>query len=211
MSNQPPTNEPWQQPPQQPYPGNQPYPQQPPMQPPPPKKPSFWKRRIAGMPMWLFVTIVIVAFIIATNAAYSKATSNNSTPIATLSTPTTAATATPTSINTPTPEWTTTHTFTGHTHGKTPFFTVSKGWRLNWSCTNSTVSDAATGAVGITAYDKSGRTLSGNSENPTVTTGHCPVALSPTTGTSAVQQYGGSMYLDVYATGDWTIQVQELK
>lgn len=33
MSNQPPGNEQWQQPPQQPYPGNQLYPQQPPQQP----------------------------------------------------------------------------------------------------------------------------------------------------------------------------------
>ncbi len=33
MSNQPPGNEQWQQPPQRPYPGNQPYPQQPPQQP----------------------------------------------------------------------------------------------------------------------------------------------------------------------------------
>ncbi len=108
-------------------------------------------------------------------------------------------------------KWTTVHTFTGHLHNKTPFFTVTKGWRLSWSCTNSTVPSGATGAVGITAYDQAGRTLSGNSDNPTVAMGRCPPQDAPTTGISVPQQYGGSLYLDVYATGDWSLQVQEMK
>src|SRR5260221_1973270 len=150
--------------------------------------------------------LCIMLFLALTVAACGE-TAQAPTQIAT--TPTAQA-ATQAAI-TPTPKWATIHTFTGHLHNKTPFFTVTKGWRLSWSCTNSTVPSGATGAVGITAYDQAGRTLSGNSDNPTVAMGRCPPQDAPTTGISVPQQYGGSLYLDVYATGDWSLQVQEMK
>ncbi len=94
MSNQPPTNEPWQQPLQQPYPGNQPYPQQPPqqnygqpqwqqqqpyslqqpiyqqqpMQPPPRKKSKTWLWIVLGV-----IAVLVLGCICASALAFNAA------------------------------------------------------------------------------------------------------------------------------------------
>ena len=116
MSNQPPTNEPWQQPPQQPYPGNQPYPQQPPqqdygqpqwqqqqpyspqqpmyqqqpMQPPPRKKSKTWLWIVLGV-----IAVLVLGCICASALAFNAAKNVPTTTISTLAT--TVATTAPSS------------------------------------------------------------------------------------------------------------------
>ena len=85
----------------QPLPPYTHYPHQPDVPPPPSyqpppqpsKKPSFWKRKIAGLPMWLFVAIVIISVAAASSALANNTTSNNTvTQITPTATPDIAAT-----------------------------------------------------------------------------------------------------------------------
>ncbi len=161
--------------------------------PPAPKKRNLFKNK------WFWIAIIALVLLSGISAALGGGNNNTST---STSTPvSTQPVASPTVV----PKWTTIHTFSGRTHQKTVLFTITKGWRLSWSCTDSTVPEGATGAVGITAYDRADQQLG----DPI--TGRCPPQDNPTTGTSDIQQYGGTMYLDVYATGTWTVQIQELK
>ncbi|TME13655.1 MAG: DUF4352 domain-containing protein [Chloroflexi bacterium] len=108
MSNQPPTNEPWQQPLQQPYPGNQPYPQQPPqqnygqpqwqqqqpyspqqpiyqqqpMQPPPRKKSKTWLWIVLGV-----IAVLVLGCICASALAFNAAKNVSSTTVSSGNTP----------------------------------------------------------------------------------------------------------------------------
>lgn len=202
-----------QQPPyynQQP-PGPYGYPPQFPPQMPPPKR-TFWQR-FQSLPLIIRAPIYIFLIIFVGSAAIS-AIHDQVTPPATVQATPVVEVSRPVPTVAPTQHiatWTTIQTFTGHTHDKTPYFTIKPGWRIKWKCTNSTVPSGDTGGVGITAYDHAGNTLSGNADDPTVATGHCPPTFFGTTGTSDVQKYGGTMYLDVYVSGDWTIDIQELK
>ena len=179
---------------------------------PPPQQPkkSFWQR-FRALPIWIQVPIALFVIIFVGSAAVSGI---HDAIVQPSDTAVPQAVAKPIATSAPTkhvPAWTTTQTFSGHTHGKTPVFNVAPGWRLHWTCTNSTVPSGATGAVGITAYSPSGKTLSGDADDPTVTTGHCPVQDVASAGISAIQKYGGMMWLDVYITGDWSIDIEELK
>jgi hypothetical protein len=164
--------------------------------------------------MWvliLFIAIFACGLLNAASKANKSTSSVTNTPITQADQPTQPIATQELPTATPAPAWTTTHQFSGHTHGKTAFFTINKGWRLHWSCTNSTVGAGATGSVLIIAYDRAGHPVSGDSVDPTLTYGQCPIADSPSTGVSTVQKYGGTMYLDVFITGDWTIEIQEFK
>jgi hypothetical protein len=235
MSYQPP-NEPgpqdqsWQPPPphtsypsQQPFPSQpgwqqSPYPQQPPPPPPPPKKPSFWKRKIAGLPMWLLVLIVIVAIAAVSNAFANNATSNYA---AVQNTPTTATTAqnTPTDTPTPTPTidmsvsgytppptqppptWKTTHKFTGNGSKKTAIFSVPDDWKIAWKCNPSSFYGNSYNMI-ITVY---------NSDGSYADSGVNAMCKTGNTHDETEEHQSGDVYLDITSEGDWTIQVQELK
>lgn len=173
---------------------------------PPQQQPHAQKKSRTGL--WIALAVFLVVLVVACSLA-SMAASSASRIVTTTTAATTDASTAPASTNTG--KWTTTHSFSGHTHNKTPFFTVKKGWRLIWECTNSTVGPSATGSVLIISYGKNGQALSGNDSDPALTMGECPVLPSKTSGTSDVQEYGGSMRLDVFITGDWGIHVQELK
>ena len=102
MSNQPPTNEPW----QQPYPGNQPYPQQPPQQnygqpqwqqqqPYSPQQPMYQQQPMQPPPRkksktWLWIVLAVVGVLvlgcIGASALVSNASKNVNTGVATVST-----------------------------------------------------------------------------------------------------------------------------
>src|SRR5437868_1020824 len=62
-----------------PQPGLEPAPQYPPPPPPPQEKPSFWKRKIAGVPIWAFVPVAIIALLIVGRALATNAPSNSAT------------------------------------------------------------------------------------------------------------------------------------
>jgi Domain of unknown function (DUF4352) len=87
MSNQPPNNEPWRQPPntsyppQQPYPGNQPYPQQPMYSPPPKKKSRTWLWIVLGV-----VGVLVLGCIGVSALVFNAASNVSTTTISTLAT-----------------------------------------------------------------------------------------------------------------------------
>ncbi len=99
MSNQPPNNEPWRQPPntsyppQQPYPGNQPYPQQPMYSPPPKKKSRTWLWIVLGV-----VGVLVLGCIGVSALVFNAAKSTTNATISTLATDVATTTS-----NTPAP------------------------------------------------------------------------------------------------------------
>jgi len=124
MSNQPPTNEPWQQPPtnepwQQPYSGNQPYPQQPPLQdygqpqwqqqqPYSPQQPMYQQQPMQPprkkSKTWLWIVLGVIAVLVlgcigASALAFNAAKNVTSTTVSSVNT----AVATTSSGNTPVP------------------------------------------------------------------------------------------------------------
>jgi hypothetical protein len=114
-------------------------------------------------------------------------------------TPTTQATQAP-ATPTHTAKWTTTMTVNGNGSKKTAIFTVPSDWKILWSCTGGDYG----GYLGVTVYDSNAGYVDG-AVNAT-----CKTGSAPTTGETEEHQ-GGQVYLDVNGTGDWTLQVQELK
>jgi hypothetical protein len=203
---QQPPYEQWQQPPWQP---NQPppYPQQPYYQPPPmfvqpPPKPRPNGCLIAAA---IFIALGLCGLVISVFEGPHSSTTSTTSTVQTTDIPT------PTDTPSRSPTWTTVQTFNGYLSEKTAYFTIQKRWRISWSCTNSDVSPGATGSFMVIAYDRAGHTISGDTFDPIAVSGDCPVADAPTTGIGPVQKHGGTIYLDVSATGDWTIEVQVLK
>ena len=195
-----------------PYGNPQPYPQQP-MYYPPQQQPYFQPPPMMVQPQpprrnttCLVFAIIVAVFVVLGSFGIImnifESPRNSSTPTA-------QATYTPTPSRSST--WTTVKSFNGHLSEKTAFFTIQKRWRISWSCTNSDVAPGATGSFMAIAYDRTGHTISGDTLDPIAVSGECPVADAPTTGVGPVQKRGGTIYLDVSATGDWTIEVQVLK
>ena len=100
----------------------------------------------------------------------------------------------------PAPKWTTVQTITGNGAKKTAIFTVPDDWKILWSCTGGDYG----GYLGVTVYDSNAGYVDG-AVNST-----CKTGQAPTTGETEEHQ-GGQVYLDVNGTGDWSLQVQELK
>jgi hypothetical protein len=191
-----------QRPPQPPYyppPGQQygpQYPQQPWQQPPPPKK----KRRT-----WLWIVLGVLAIVVlGCVGVVALASQASKTTTSTLAT--TIATSIPTSAKTrgtTTPQagqkWTTVRTFSGSSSKKTPFFTVPDDWRLNWTCRGGEFG----GNLTATIYGP------GNAYVDLPINATCPAGK--TVSDTTEEHQAGSIYLDISALSDWTIQIQELK
>jgi len=208
MSNQPPTNEPWQQPPQQPFqtndlPPSPPAWQQPPM--PPKKKSKTW--------LW-----ILIALFIGFGSGYSAHTSGSqSASVSTVATtqatsqPTLAPTQAPTQpaitpTPTHTPIWTTTHTYTGNGAKKTATFTVPDDWKILYTCTYQKIDTVtADGVLSVSVYGSDASII-----DPSAVDVTCKNGVAKTKGETEEHQ-SGIVYLDINGTGDWTIQVQELK
>lgn len=181
------------QPPQGTYPPQPPgYQFAPPQGPysPPPRKPKRWPWFLA-----IFVALMI--------GYAAGSTSHSSSTAATSQASVQTATDTPAPVKpTPVPKWRTVQTFSGNGTKKTAIFTVPDDWKINYTCQGFTDGSGVDGALTTTVYASDGTYLDG-AINVTCKAGK-------TTKDSTEEHQGGQVYLDINATGDWTIQVQAL-
>ncbi len=106
----------------------------------------------------------------------------------------------------PVPKWTTTHTWNGNGSKKTEIFTVPGDWKILFICTYQNIGGVTgDGALAVNVYGSDGSIIDPGAINAT-----CKNGIAKTTGETEEHQ-GGQVYLDVNGTGDWTVQVQELK
>lgn len=141
---------------------------------------------------------LIFALLALTLAACGETAAPTTTTTGT--TPTVQATQAPTATPTHALKWTTTQTINGNGAKKTAIFTVPDDWKILWSCTGGDYG----GFLSVTVYDSNAAYVDG-AVNST-----CKAGNAPTTGETEEHQ-GGQIYLDVNGTGDWTLQVQEMK
>jgi hypothetical protein len=176
----------------------QPAPQQFQQVPTPPTKKGFFNKKLGPVPLWAIIIVLIVVVAVGVSASKGGGSSSTTT---TQNGGTTQPTATPTH----TPKWTTVQTFTGNGEKKTAIFSVPDDWKIVWSCTGQNIDGVtADGALTVLVYNSDG-SLADTAVNAT-----CKAGSKPTTDNTEEHQ-SGSVYLDVNATGDWTIQIQELK
>lgn len=193
---------------QSPYsnqPSQGPYPPQSPMYQtpqgyPPPVQPQRKPRR------WPWIVAIFVALMIG----YASGSGSHDTTATTTQTTTQAATIQPTDAPTtapaqPTaaPKWITTQRYTGNGTKKTPVFTVPDDWKINYTCQGFTDGSGIDGALVVTVYGSDASYIDG-AVNTTCKAGK-------TTKDTTEEHQGGKVYLDITATGDWTIQVQSLQ
>jgi hypothetical protein len=100
--------------------------------------------------------------------------------------------------------WTTTQTFTGTRIQKTAIFNISSDWKLFYTCAYQQISGAAPveGALAVVVYGADGAI------EDVAVNAVCKDAKD--TGETE-EHIGGNIYLSMNGTGDWTIQIQELK
>lgn len=210
---EPPPNQQWtqyppqQQSPQQPPPDWPPqqysqqippqqYPPQFPIQPPPKKK----SRK--GLWIGLAVLVLLLALCGVIGSGLSKSNTASTTPVTTTSS---GQQATQPSASTPTPthqaKWTTTHIFSGNGIKKTASFAVPDDWKILWSCTSGN-NVGVDGVLVVTVY---------SSTTPVDVAVNSTCKAGGKTSDSTEEHQGGTVYLDINATGDWSVQVQELK
>jgi hypothetical protein len=112
-------------------------------------------------------------------------------------------------LPTPTPthtlKWTTVQTITGNGNKKTGIFTAPNDWKILWSCSGFTDGSGIDGEFSLDVDNSDASPLDLGAVNAT-----CKAGSARTTGDTEEHQ-GGSVYLNINATNDWTVQVQELK
>lgn len=200
--------------PQQPYNNDSPqqpgqvYPQQP-MYPPgyqPPMMQQPMKPRKARRWPWIIALIVVffIGMAIGTSLGSSNSTSKSGStstaqPGGGTSPQPTSAPAAPASTG----KWTTTHTYSGNGIKKTEIITVPSDWKINYTCKGDNVSGTAIdGVLGVTVT---------NSDNTPADVAVNATCKGNNTAGSTEEHAAGQVFLDVNATGDWTLQIQELK
>jgi len=197
-----PLGEQWQTPPQQPM--------QPGMYPPPqPQQPPKKKHTRRNVLVVAVVAIVLIVFIIIVTSGGSKggntpssnssSSSTQATSAPTSAVPTQAATSAPAQTTT----WKTTHTFTGNGEQKTAIFTVGNDWKITYSCNGMIDGIASDGILAVTVYGSDNSII-----DPAAIDATCKSGNALTKGETEEHQ-GGSIYLDINGTGDWTVTVQE--
>jgi len=195
---------PWeyqQQPPNTYYPPQQQPPTMPPQQPwqqPPPQPPK--KKSKVGLIVGIIVAIVVLACIGA--FALAPKGSNSGTDTNTTSSSTTATTTT---SNQSQGKWTTVQTFTGNGTKKTAVLSVPDDWKIVYSCNGMIAGTATDGILGVNVYNSDGSIADLAAVNAT-----CKSGSKLTTGETEEHQ-SGNIYLDINGTGEWKIQIQELK
>lgn len=169
----------------------------------PPKKKSRRGIWIAGV-----VVVVVIVIISIAAAGHGSPQPAASTTPATSQRSTQAANQ-PTSQPTQPPAqqtWTTTRTFTGNGAKKTAIFTAPGDWKILYSCTYQNIDGVtADGLLTVSVYGSDGSLV-----DPAAINATCKNGVAKTTGETEEHQ-GGQVYLDINGTGDWTVQVQELK
>ena len=101
--------------------------------------------------------------------------------------------------------WTTIETFKGNGNQKTPTFAVPNGWKIVGTCQGFNDGSGINRSLVVAVYSSNGTVANRSAIDTT-----CKAGSKPTT-VSTEEHYSGSVYLDVSATGAWTIQVQEMK
>jgi hypothetical protein len=142
----------------------------------------------------LILALIAIALVSCGETAGAPTTTTGTTPTA-------QATQAPTAA----PKWTTVQTVTGNGSKKTAIFTAPSDWKILWSCKGDNIGGTAVdGVLVVTVYG------SDNTPVDVAVNATCKGTATATTGETEEHQ-GGSVYLDVNGTGDWTLQVQELK
>ena len=154
--------------------------------------------------------VILVALIVAIAVATSSGNSSTATTSATTSQVTQPAQQSTQAAVTATPvhtlKWTTVETFSGNGNKKTAIFTAPSDWKILYTCTYQNIGGVTgDGALGVNVYGSDGSIIDPGAINAT-----CKDGVAKTTGETEEHQ-SGQVYLDVVGTGDWTIQVQELR
>jgi hypothetical protein len=103
-------------------------------------------------------------------------------------------------------KWTTVQTITGNGSKKTAVFSAPNDWKILYSGTYQIIGGVTgDGVLSVSVYGSDGTIIDPSAIYATSKNG-----VAKTTGETEEHQ-GGQVYLDVRGTGDWTIQVQELK
>jgi hypothetical protein len=103
-------------------------------------------------------------------------------------------------------QWTSVQTITGNGSKKTAIFTAPGDWKIVWSCIGQNIDGVtADGLLAVIVYN-----ADGSIADPGAVDATCKAGQTKTTGETEEHQ-GGQVYLSVNGTGDWTIQIQELK
>lgn len=183
-----------------------PYPQQQPMyQPQSPIAPPPTPKKKSRKGLWITLAVVVLVIIIAIashsgGSSPSTSTTSSNTNTSTITQPT----AKPTTA--PAVKWTTVQTFTGNGAKKTSLFAVSNDWKIVWTCNGQNIGGVtADGVLTVSVYGSDNSIVDPGAVNAT-----CKAGSKPTSDVTEEHQ-GGNIYLDVNATGDWTIQIQEMK
>jgi hypothetical protein len=214
MSYQPPPPEFPQQQPQMPQyaPQQQPMYQQPPQGPQydprfaQPMQPSMPPQPLRKPRRWPWIIALIVVFFIGFGLGHigtggGTATVQNTTTAQTTATQASTAPAPQTSTG----KWTTTHSYSGNGIKKTEVITVPNDWKIAWSCQGMNI--GGTGADGILTV-----TVTNASDNtPLDVAVNATCKAGKTTSDITEEHQAGQVFLDINATGDWKINVQELK
>jgi hypothetical protein len=146
----------------------------------------------------LFCIVLLAGALIACGESATVTSSSTTTPVTQAAQPTAAPTHALT--------WKTTHTFSGNGSKKTAIFTAPGDWKILYSCAAQAIGDGTyvDGVLGVTV------TGTDNTPIDVAVNATCKSGPNKTTGETEEHQ-GGQVYLDVNGTGDWTVQVQELK
>ena len=100
--------------------------------------------------------------------------------------------------------WTTIETFKGSRNQKIPTFVVSNPWKIIGICQGSNDGSGINKALVVAVYSSKGVI------NHSAIEMTCKAGSQPTNANTE-ELYNGSVYLNVIATGAWTIQIQEMK
>lgn len=187
---QPPYGQPNQQPPQYPSQWQQQPFYPPPYQPPEKPRSSFKLGLGIGCGIMAAFAIGIVVLAILVSAGRQSSTTQQQ----------------PSAQPTQALQWTTVQTITGNGSKKTAIFTAPGDWKIVWSCIGQNIDGVtADGLLAVNVYN-----ADGSIADPVAVYATCKAGQTKTTGETEEHQ-GGQVYLSVNGTGDWTIQIQELK
>ena len=148
------------------------------------------------MRKFIVATLFLALTLAACGETPAPTTTTGTTPTVQATQAPTAPTATPTHAL----KWTTTQTINGNGAKKTGIFTVPDDWKILWSCVGGDYG----GYLSVTVYDSNAAYVDG------AVNSMCKAGNQATTGETE-EHMSGSVYLDVNGTGDWQLQVQEMK
>ncbi|GCF07249.1 hypothetical protein [Dictyobacter arantiisoli] len=150
---------------------------------------------------WIIGAVLILALCIcmgSLSVILNGSTHTAATPHAAVSS---VMQATTTALPATSPGWAKIQEFSGHGLKKTAVFPVASTWKLKYTC--SGLGQGIDGVLSVLVYTPDG-TMQDMAVNTTCKDG-------TTTSDETILHQGGSVYLDINATGDWTLQIDEQK